>query len=121
MALRGPRFLYLEGACMTAHNLDYGSESYCYIAGEQLRLRTAMTRTIRPHAAETNAAFEQRMDTMALQLSAMSSVASVSLRFERKADRLTLCEVSIIEFPHPVPIAPDERPAGGRANLRLIK
>lgn len=92
--------------------LDYGSETYIYLRDSEGRLRTHLVRTIRPHAAETNSQFEERMDAMAKQLRSMRTVASVTLRFERKADRLTLCEVTLVEAPRPVPIIDDTTPTG---------
>jgi hypothetical protein len=93
---------------------DFGAERYTYVQGETSRFQTGLLRTVLPHPAETNEAFETRMDLMCRQLLGMYGVASVSIEFERSDGALVKATVSVVEAPRVAPIRPDRRLAGGR-------
>src|SRR5262245_25645975 len=97
---------------------DYGQDRYTYVAGDRQRYQTGRTRTILPSDHETNEAFQERMHLMALQLTEMAGIASVSVTFDRSEGAITRCTVTIMEAPRPAPIEPDKRPAGGRFSPR---
>src|SRR5262245_39903020 len=97
---------------------DYGQDRYTYVAGDRQRYQTGRTRTILPGQHETNEAFQERMHLMALQLTEMAGIASVTVVFDRSEGAITRCTVSIVEAPRPAPIQPDKRPAGGRFGER---
>lgn len=93
---------------------EYSIDRYVYRGGQ--RLRTGFVRTIRPHVAETNGAFQTRMDAMALQLAGMAGVTSVELTFERgRGGAIVECVATVEHTPRvEAVLQPDNRPAGGR-------
>ena len=93
-------------------NLDYGDERHIYIDGK--RYRTGVTRTIRPHVAETNGDFACRMDQLAQALHRMNSVQAVGTKLIRRDGAIVECVVDIEYTAQPDPVRADGRPAGGR-------
>ena len=100
---------------------DYGQNQYAYRRGDERRFQVGLTRTILPHAAETNEQFERRMDIMARGILAMAGVDAVELHMDVSSGAITRCTVTITEAPRPAPIARDARPAGGRFGGRGVR
>lgn len=109
---------YRAGAAGAANIEDFGSNGYVYVRGDLQRYQTKRVRTILPTPAESNAAFELRMHGLALQLLTRPEIHSVAMDIEMMNGADVKCTVTIVEAPRPAPIAPDERPAGGRFSAR---
>lgn len=103
---------------MQQNNDDFGSDGYTYVRGDMTRYQTRRVRTILPCDRETNAAFEERMHGLALQLLARPEIFSVSTDIDKLDGSDVKCTVVVVEAPRPAPIAPDPRPAGGRFSPR---
>ncbi len=95
----------------------YGTDRYVYRDG--VRHIAGFTRTLRPVGHETNALFEERMDTLAQRLSAMADVREFEIEIERRAGAAVQATLRVLYVdPIPAPIAADERMAGGRTLAR---
>jgi len=95
---------------------DFGSDRYTYLRGDDSRYQTGQVITLTPGDAETNEAFERRMDEMCRQLLGMQGIASVTVDLDRSRGAIVQAVVSVVEAPTPAPIQADRRPAGGRFN-----
>ncbi|MBK9709725.1 MAG: hypothetical protein IPO81_00065 [Kouleothrix sp.] len=100
---------------------DYGQNQYAYRRGDPRRYQVGLTRTVLPHAAESNEQFERRMDTMAQQILGLPGVDAVALHMDVASGAITRCTVTITEAPRHAPIVPDARPAGGRFGGRGVR
>ena len=97
---------------MPTINHDYGRDFYIWRDGQ--RLRTRMIRTIEPSEAETNAAFERRIDALAAALQRREGTLGVEYAFERRNGIIVLCTIDVSQEPCPVAVIEDDRLAGGR-------
>lgn len=99
---------------MTAQDNGYGHEKYCYTPDAPERRRTEFARTLRPNPAESNSAFERRMDELAKMLVGQHGAIEVETLIQRQDGAIVECLVRVAYPPRYEPVADDARPAGGR-------